>query len=145
MAVAEEVRFFCGAIAKPDRGVEFRAFLADAAFRRRGPARYDRVGNDNAKGAAMISKGRKKGTIRFAYTPRGEADTVSVAGDFSDWQPVRMRKQKQGQYVAILPVGPGTHEYKFVVDDRWVADPENDTCAVNPFGTVNSVAIVKPK
>jgi 1,4-alpha-glucan branching enzyme len=93
----------------------------------------------------MISKGRKKGTLRFAYTPQDQPGSVSVAGDFSEWQPVRMRKQKMGQYVAILPVGPGTHEYKFVVDDHWVADPENDRCAVNSFGTVNSVAIVQPK
>jgi 1,4-alpha-glucan branching enzyme len=91
----------------------------------------------------MISKGRKKGSIRFSLKPGQEARSVSVAGDFNNWTPKPMRKQKSGQYVAILPLGSGTHEYKYVVDDRWVTDPENDTCAANPFGTVNSVAIVE--
>lgn len=91
----------------------------------------------------MISKGRKKGSIRFSLTPPEAVESVAVAGDFNNWTPAKMRKQKSGQFVAILPIGPGTHEYKYVVDDQWIVDPENDTCAANPFGTVNSVAIVR--
>ncbi|MFP4354088.1 MAG: isoamylase early set domain-containing protein [Phycisphaerae bacterium] len=87
----------------------------------------------------MISKGPKKGTIRFSLTPQIGVRTVQVAGDFNDWNPQPMRKQKSGQYVAICPVNGTGSEYKFLVDGDWAVDPDNNCWARNPFGTVNSV------
>lgn len=88
----------------------------------------------------MISKGRKKGTVRFAFKPRNGASRIEVAGDFSNWEPVRMRKQKDGAYVAIVPCEDPQFQYKFLADDEWVTDPDNHSYAVNPYGTMNSVA-----
>jgi len=91
----------------------------------------------------MVARGKKKGTLRFSLAPDADARCVAVAGDFNNWQPVRMRKGKGGGYVAVIPVSTGTCEYKFIVDDEWRTDPDNHTWAVNPSGTVNSVAAVE--
>ncbi len=90
----------------------------------------------------MIEKGRKKGTVRFAVRPDGGAGKAFVVGSFSDWQPIRMRKQKDGSFVSVVPVPAGTYEYKFILDDRWVVDPDNNAWAMNPYGTLNSVLSV---
>ena len=87
----------------------------------------------------MIEKGRKRGTLRFAVKPEDGATSVALAGSFNNWRPIRMRKQKDGHFVAIVPVSPGSYEYKFIVDGQWVVDPDNSAWAMNPFGTLNSV------
>lgn len=87
----------------------------------------------------MYAKGRKKGTIRFSVRPGDSARKVCVAGDFTEWRPLTMRRQKDGTFVKILPVAAGTHEYKYLVDGRWLADPDNSVWARNCYGTINSV------
>ncbi|HAB17223.1 MAG TPA: hypothetical protein DCE44_12330, partial [Verrucomicrobiales bacterium] len=68
-----------------------------------------------------------------------------VAGSFNDWQPVRLQladaEGSRWEIEVALPVG--THEYLFVVDERWVADPNNPNTVPNPFGGVNSVVEVR--
>jgi len=91
----------------------------------------------------MIGNGKKKGTTRFAYRPDAPVKQVSVAGSFTDWQPLRMRRQKSGDFVAVVPVRPGAHEYKFIVDNEWRVDPDNQAYAANPLGTVNSLLTVE--
>ena len=54
----------------------------------------------------MIEKGRKRGTLRFAVKPEDGATSVALAGSFNNWRPIRMRKQKDGHFVAIVPVSP---------------------------------------
>ena len=88
----------------------------------------------------MYQKGRKKGTVRFSLAPPGDAGRAWLAADFNGWQPVRMRRGKSGEFVVVLPVPSGTHEYKFLVDDDWTVDPENSDWSLNPYGTLNSVA-----
>lgn len=91
----------------------------------------------------MLTKGRKKGTIRFAVKPETPVAQVRLAGDFTEWQPKPMRRQKDGTFVAHVEVPPGSHEYKFLFDDQWAVDPDSATWAFNPYGTVNSVATVE--
>ena len=86
----------------------------------------------------MISKGSKKGTIRFSLFPGEDKFKVEIAGDFNDWTPTRMRKVKDGNFVSIIPLPQGHHEYKFLVNGEWMTDPDNCALAINPFGTVNS-------
>ena len=90
----------------------------------------------------MISKGRKKGTTRFALRAADRATKVEVVGSFNNWQPIRMRRQKDGAFVAIVPVPHGAHEYKFILDGEWAVDPDNSAWAMNPYGTLNSVLTV---
>jgi 1,4-alpha-glucan branching enzyme len=90
----------------------------------------------------MVEKGSKKGTMRFVCKPKGAPKQVALCGDFTGWKPVAMRKQKNGSFAVVVPLGPGTYEYKFVVDGDWQGDPESSCWAPNPYGTMNSVAQV---
>jgi len=85
----------------------------------------------------------KTGNLRFACSPEGSVKKVYLAGSFTNWEPVRMSKQKSGQYVRIMKLPTGTHEYKFIVDGVWRHDSDHDNYTQNSLGTLNSVAIVE--
>jgi 5'-AMP-activated protein kinase regulatory beta subunit len=91
----------------------------------------------------MIEKGSKKGTVRFSINPGGGVKKVQLAGDFTEWKPTALAKQKDGAFAAVVKLAPGTHEYKFIVDGQWRVDPDNGAWALNPYGTLNSVATVQ--
>jgi 1,4-alpha-glucan branching enzyme len=90
----------------------------------------------------MFTKGQKKGTVCFSVKPPDSAKKVDLAGNFTGWQLTPMRRQKDGQYACAVPLKPGTYEYKFVLDGQWCVDPDNNSYALNPYGTLNSVATV---
>jgi len=90
----------------------------------------------------MFSKGRKKGTFRFQLEGFAGVRRVELTGDFNGWKPVRMRKSKDGKFVALVPLKPGRYEYKFIVDGRWMQDPDNELLIRNVYGTFNSLAVV---
>jgi hypothetical protein len=85
---------------------------------------------------------KKSGKVRFAYKPNDTTKVVCLAGSFNNWKQVRIRKQKNGEYVSNVKVPTGIHEYKFVVDDTWQVDTDNELQVSNSFGEMNSVVIV---
>jgi 1,4-alpha-glucan branching enzyme len=91
----------------------------------------------------MVGKGSKKGTVRFSLQVENTAKKVHLVGDFSGWNPVSMKKQKDRRYAATVALNPGNYEYKFVVDGQWRVDPDNGAWALNPYGTLNSVAVIE--
>ena len=91
----------------------------------------------------MVRKGRKKGTRRFCCPVANGVQKVYLAGSFNNWRPVRMRRSKGGAYAITIPLDPGVYEYKFVVDEQWLSDPDNSNWALNAFGTMNSVLTVE--
>ncbi len=75
------------------------------------------------------------------------ASRVFVAGTFNDWKtdatPLFQHKPG-GEWTGSLPLPPGRHEYKFVVDGQWCCEPgcKDDhaacpNCVPNSFGTMN--------
>ena len=90
----------------------------------------------------MFAKGTKKGTLRFAIKPAAKAKQALLAGSFNQWKPVAMAKQKDGSFAITVPVSSGVHQYKFVVDGQWIADPDHNVCAPNPYGGANSIVRV---
>lgn len=85
---------------------------------------------------------RKTTWIRFTYT-NNEADSVAVAGDFSQWQPVSLSPRTvngETVWTGLVPVSRGEHEYQFVINgERWVADPLAPTKRSDGFGAKNAV------
>lgn len=73
------------------------------------------------------------------------AHEVFLAGDFNGWQPqvTPMTPQADGRWTVTLPVAPGPHEYRFVIDGRWQEDPQAAGSVPNPFGGCNSVVDVR--
>ena len=90
----------------------------------------------------MFKKGRKSGTVTFSVTPGNGASKVFVVGDFTNWQPVPMRR-RSGTFSASVPVPPGRHEYKFIVDGQWRTDPDNSDWVLNPYDSLNAIATVR--
>jgi len=88
----------------------------------------------------MYAGGRGKGTIRFMLNVPASIRKVQVAGDFSNWRAISMRRQKQGVYAVTVDVqGSGKFEYKYLLDGQWTKDPDNSTSVTSAFGE-NSVA-----
>lgn len=91
----------------------------------------------------MVAKGRKKGIVQFSIKPPTAEVQVYLAGAFKDWQPIPMKKQKDGRFAVEVALPAGKHEYKFVLGGEWITDPDHDRCAPNPYGSLNSVVQVE--
>lgn len=78
-----------------------------------------------------------------------EAKAVFVAGTFNDWKPDATplhNHLSNSEWAVTLPLPPGHHEFKFVVDGQWCCEPgtpdesrEDPNCCANSFGTMNRV------
>ena len=68
-----------------------------------------------------------------------EAKSVQLVGDFTQWQehPINLEKGAGGVWRTVVPLPPGTHYYRFLVDGEWRDDPECTLRAPNPFGGEN--------
>ncbi len=70
------------------------------------------------------------------------AKTVFVAGDFNNWNPqADAMTKRNGCFVKSFKLVPGVHQYKFIVDGVWLADP-SAPAVPNEFGSVNNVVHV---
>lgn len=68
------------------------------------------------------------------------AKTVFLAGDFNNWTPGSLVMKKEGDvWTFSVHLSVGKHQYKFIVDDKWIIDPNNKQWEQNEFGTGNSV------
>jgi hypothetical protein len=79
---------------------------------------------------------------RFVYTD-DDADSVAVAGDFSQWRPIPLSPHTvngKTVWTGLVPVSRGEHEYQFVIDgERWVTDPLAPVKEDDGFGAKNAV------
>ena len=94
--------------------------------------------NHNHDNAACA--GPKPTTVRFAFSDAA-ATHVCVAGTFNNWEPENkaMHSSGDGNWWKETALEPGTYEYCFVVDGRWIPDPLARETVPNPFGGRNSI------
>ena len=100
-----------------------------------------------AKAAAAKKPAEKKTAAKPAakkttfFLKATNATWVSLVGSFNGWniETGAMKRNKEGIWEKSLSLKPGPHEYKFVVDGEWWADPDNDNWRYNEHGTTNSV------
>jgi chromosome partitioning protein len=74
-----------------------------------------------------------------------EARKVLIAGDFNNWSPMStpmLTNGTPGVWTSKLPLPPGRYRYRFVVDGKWVTDPNNKYVETNQFGELNNVVEV---
>jgi len=69
------------------------------------------------------------------------AMSVQLVGDFTHWQksPIQMQKGGGSVWRATVPLDPGEHHYRFLVDGQWRDDPECTLHVPNPYGGHDSV------
>ena len=75
-----------------------------------------------------------------------KASTVQIGGEFNDWQPERSPMKKvgvEGIWQLTLRLSPGTYRYRLFIDGQWQQDLYNKLNELNPYGGLNSVAIVR--
>jgi len=89
------------------------------------------------------SPGLQLQPVRFEFTDPTAA-TVCVAGTFNHWQPEAktLHSSGVGHWWKETSLAPGTYEYCFIVDGRWMPDPLAGESVPNPFGGRNSVLTV---
>ncbi len=78
----------------------------------------------------------------FRFRPGQPVQRVFVAGDFNGWNQHATQlldKDGDGTYEVNVDLEPGKYQYKFVVDGRWLADPQNPDKSPDGFGGYNSV------
>jgi hypothetical protein len=73
------------------------------------------------------------GTVRLVvYAPA--AATVELAGDFTDWQPVVLRRTVGGAWESVLRIPSGVHRVNMRIDGSgWIA-PTGTTRVTDEFG-----------
>lgn len=80
--------------------------------------------------------------LRFVYID-GDAQSVAVAGDFSNWKPIALNKQEvNGEQVwsGMVSLSRGEHHYMFVKNgNEWVTDPMAPVTRDDGFGNKNAV------
>ena len=96
---------------------------------------------DNSSEIESTNGKRKEAFTIFAPA----AGDVQLVGDFTSWEekPIKLKRSKDGNWKATVPLEPGTHEYRYLVDGQWINDPECSDTRPNAFGQQNCVRKVK--
>ena len=81
---------------------------------------------------------------KFSFFGTGSEKSVSVAGSFNGWNTGAHPLKKIGEntWELSLPLPPGSHTYKLVVDGQWRLDPRNKQKAGDGTGNENSMVQV---
>ena len=84
-----------------------------------------------------------EGGIEFSYFAPS-ANQVFLAGSFNGWNATQLAltNDGKGNWTIVHTLGQGSHEYKFVADGAWFADPENPDTVPDPYGGANSLVQV---
>jgi len=84
---------------------------------------------------------KTKATVEHTFSfDAPSALSVMVVGDFTDWQraPISMHKRPDEVWSVTVPLEPGEHHYRFLVDGEWRDDPESTVRVPNPYGSKNA-------
>ncbi|MFN2374636.1 MAG: hypothetical protein ABR545_12585 [Cyclonatronaceae bacterium] len=80
--------------------------------------------------------------MRFVYVD-STAESVAVAGDFSEWEPISLTRVSingDQAWTGLIPLTRGEHRYMFIKDgEEWVTDPFAKTFRDDGFGNRNAV------
>ena len=88
----------------------------------------------------------ENGRLMFVFHD-DSAETVSVAGDFNDWNEdaTPLKRNSSGLWLTEIAIPrAGRFEYKFIINgQRWIEDPSNGMKAPNNYGGLNSVLVIE--
>jgi len=85
---------------------------------------------------------------KFALDAGKQAKEVLLSGNFNNWSAdagtakVMTDLDADGVFEASLDLAPGTYQYKFIVDGKWLTDPQNPDRVDDGYGGKNSVVSV---
>lgn len=104
------------------------------------PANSLKVSNEHKTWNSILLVGE---TITFHLDGYTDAKKVILSGSFNNWneEVLKMKKEAEG-WTIDLPLPPGKHYYKFIVDKNWILDSENIFQEPDQSGNWNSVLII---
>jgi hypothetical protein len=83
----------------------------------------------------------KDGRACFIFKGNSKTGKVVLSGSFNNWSTAEQPMQlTDSGWVACINLSPGKYYYKFIVDGRWMHDPENKTREKDGHRGWNSVA-----
>ncbi len=87
---------------------------------------------------------RQPARHEFVYRAPKTVQSVTVAGSFNAWnrESHPLNRRDDGSFFLALPLPPGSHRYKFVVDGAWQPDPANPRREPDGYEGTNSIADV---
>ena len=92
------------------------------------------------KYAKITVYGLSSGLTRFILPGYQLAKRVFLSGNFNSWSTLKgLMKKTDGGWVIDVMLAPGAYEYKYIVESRWITDPNNLLQMNDGDGNVNSV------
>ncbi len=89
----------------------------------------------------MRQEDMEHGKVLFSMDAPENAE-VCIAGDFNNWVPEPLNLINSGgkvMWCKTIPLKPGSYAYKYVVNDKWIADPKNENFVDDLCGGRNSI------
>ncbi len=87
-----------------------------------------------------------KANHTFILNKYPNAKRVIVTGNFNKWNSEGYRMiKKDGKWIFPIYLKRGKTIYKFIVDNKWLLDPDNKLWEENEYGTGNSVLWMEEK
>ncbi len=105
-----------------------------------GPRTLHMPAGRSASSTSRTNSNNKKSMKFILEAP--VAREVAIAGSFNDWTPKPMKRDAKGVWKISVSLPPGSHEYKFIVDSKWMEDPKRTEKVPAPFGGFNSICVV---
>lgn len=87
-------------------------------------------------------KKSKKSAKRIPFAVRADhAREVIVTGDFTAWREdgIRLEKEGDGLWTALLQLEPGEYQYRLRIDGEWRDHEQAVERVPNPYGSTNGV------
>lgn len=82
--------------------------------------------------------------IEFQLCDYADAESVILSGDFNDWSEEDFEMTRVNNcWTYKVKLSGGKYQYKFIVDGKWITDPENSVKEYDNKGNINSVCMVK--
>lgn len=112
----------------------------DPEFIREHRQRSNTVSDDSAL-QLEEEEGDEKTALPTVFKWEGGGKNVFISGTFSEWKALPMVKS-HGDFVTIIDLPEGDHQYKFCVDGEWKHDPRLKNID-NDVGTKNNLVSVR--
>lgn len=86
----------------------------------------------------------REGNVRFTLKGFADARYIALAGEFNNWDDLHTCFVRAGEsWTCAMNLKPGKYLYKFVVEGKWIIDPENTKVEKDGEGNENSVLVVE--
>lgn len=85
-----------------------------------------------------------KYNVKFSYFNK-DAKSVKLIGDFNNWDPEvdSLQKDQFGLWYIVKQLSHGSYVYQYIIDNKWILDPNNPVTKMDMNGKLNSYLEVK--